>query len=131
MFKTQGFLKIPHKLLIATLFFFLIPQCVLSQTSDTLRYKNYLFISQPIPESVKERMQGKSMKDDATIGYDDLRYLTLPYYDFDGNVKKGEMVCNKAIAHDLLSIFRALFSRAYPIYSIRLVDDFASDVRVL
>ena len=116
-----------HKLLITALYFILIPQCVISQTNDTLRYKNYLFVSQPIPETIKARMQGKSMKDNATIGYDQLRYLTLPYYDFSGTIRKGEVVCNKAIAHDLLCIFRALFTREYPLCSVRLVDDFDAD----
>lgn len=73
-------------------------------------------------------MQNKSMPDNASVGYDDLRYLTVFYYDFIGRVKKGELVCNKAIAHDLLCVFRALFSREYPINSIRLIDEFnASD----
>ena len=94
---------------------------------DTLWYQDYLFASYPIPESVKARMQGKSMKDNAKIGYDQLRYLSLPYYDFDGNIHKGEMVCNKAIAHDLLCVFKDLFSKEYPISSIRLVDDFNAD----
>lgn len=95
---------------------------------DTLCYRGYVFASQPIPEEVRARMEGKSMKDKAKIGYDDLRYLTLYYYDFDSRIQQGEMVCNKAIAHDLLSIFRTLFMEAYPIHSIRLVDDFdASD----
>ena len=95
---------------------------------DTVMYKDYVFVSLPIPEAVKARMQGKSMPDDATIGYDELRYLTLYHYDYEGDIKQGEMVCNQAIAHDLLSIFKALFTEAYPIYSIRLVDDFdASD----
>ena len=95
---------------------------------DTLWYQDYLFASYPIPESVKARMQGKSMKDKAKIGYDQLRYLSLPYYDFDGNIHKGEMVCNKAIAQDLLEIFRQLYEAKYPIASVRLIDDFdASD----
>lgn len=98
------------------------------QAEDTLCYHGYVFASQPIPEEVRARMQGKSMKDKANIGYDDLRYLTLYYYDFDNHIQQGEMVCNKAIAHDLLCIFKTLFMEAYPIYSIRLVDDFdASD----
>ena len=116
-----------HRLLIAAFCFFFIPQCVISQTNDTLRYKAYLFISQPVPNAVKARMQGKSMPDTAKISFDQLRYLTLPYYGFDGQIKQGEMVCNKAISHDLLCIFRAFFSRAYPINSIRLVDDFGAD----
>lgn len=72
-------------------------------------------------------MNGCSMPANATIGFDQLRYLTLPYYDFDGNIQTGEMVCNKDIAHDLLCIFRALFSKEYPICSICLVDDFGAD----
>ena len=76
---------------------------------DTVRYKDFVFISQPIPEMVKARMQGKSMPDNATIGFDELRYLTLYHYDYEGNIQKGEMVCHQAIAHDLLCIFRALF----------------------
>ena len=42
-------------------------------------------------------------------------------------IRKGEMVCNKDIAHDLLCVFCALFARGYPINSIRLVDDFGAD----
>ena len=34
------------------------------------------------------------------------------------------MVCNQAIAADLCAIFQALYEAAYPIRSIRLVDDF-------
>lgn len=94
---------------------------------DTVKHNGYWFASYPIPDTVKARMQGKSMKENANIGYDQLRYLTLPYYDFDGHVQKGELVCNKAIAHDLLYIFRDLFSEQYPICSIRLVDDFDAD----
>ena len=99
----------------------------LDEAEDTLWHQGHVFASYPIPDTVRARMQGKSMRDNAKIGYDQLRYLTLPYYDFDGNIQHGEMVCNKAIAHDLLCIFRALFSRRYPIYSIRLVDDFGAD----
>lgn len=101
---------------------------IIFQAEDTLCFHGYVFASQPIPEKVKARMQGKSMKGQTNIGYDDLRYLTLYYYDFDNHIQQGEMVCNKAIAHDLLCIFKTLFMEAYPIYSIRLVDDFdASD----
>lgn len=118
-----------NKLVVFLLFnLFLIPQSVISQTDDVLRYKGFLFIAQPVPETVKARMQGKSMPDNATIGFDELRYLTVYHYDYKGNIIKGELVCNKAIAKDLLFIFRALLSREYPINSIRLVDDFdASD----
>ena len=90
-------------------------------------FGDHVFFSQPVPDEVKARMKGKSMKDQTHIGYDDLRYLTLPYYDFDGEVQSGEMVCHKAIAEDLVHIFRDLFAARYPIANIRLVDDFDAD----
>ena len=100
----------------------------ISHADDTLCYKGYIFFSQPVPETVKTRMRGKSLPEAARIGFDELRYLTLYHYDFDNHIQQGEMVCNKAIAHDLLCIFRTLFAETYPINSIRLVDDFdASD----
>lgn len=94
---------------------------------DTLWYQDYLFASYPIPESVKARMQGKSMKDNPHIGYDQLRYLTVYHYDYEGRIQKGEIVCNKRIARDLLGVFRDLFAKEYPICSIRLIDDFDGD----
>ena len=37
------------------------------------------------------------------------------------------MVCNKAIANDLLEIFRELYRQKYPIQHIRLIDDYEAD----
>ena len=86
-----------------------------------------VFTSGPIPEAVEARMRGVSYPDDAEIPLSDLRYLRLSYVDFDGDEQVGELVCNKAIAEDLLAIFRDLYEARYPIRSIRLIDDFGGD----
>ena len=99
----------------------------LLNAEDTLWHAGYLFASQPIPDIVKARMEGKSMKDNPHIGYDQLRYLTVYHYDYEGRIQKGEIVCNQRIARDLLEIFKDLFAKEYPICSIRLVDDFDGD----
>lgn len=112
------------KLGILVLFVFLLTHFGYAQDSDTLVCRKRLFISSPVPEQVKERMIGKSMPKTMPISFEELRYLILPYFDFDGNVQTGEMVCHKSIAKDLLFVFRTLFRLGYPIYSIRLVDDF-------
>lgn len=100
---------------------------ILPLAEDTLWHEGYLFASQPIPDTVKARMEGKSMKDNPHIGYDQLRYLTIYHYDYEGRIQRGEIVCNKRIARDLLGVFRDLFAKEYPICSIRLVDDFDGD----
>jgi hypothetical protein len=88
------------------------------------------FSSQPIPDSVFQRMQGRSWPEGCTIRRADLRYLRLSHYDAEKRQHVGEMVCNKAIADDLLDIFRELYRQQYPIQRIRLIDDYdASDER--
>ena len=80
-----------------------------------------------IPDDIFARMQGKSFPDNCSIPREDLRYLTVQYVDFNGATQQGELVCNKAIAQDLLEIFQALYEASYPIQSIRLIDDFNAD----
>ena len=40
---------------------------------------------------------------------------------FDGQTKEGELVVNKAIAEDVLAIFRQLYEAEYPIEKVWLV----------
>ena len=76
------------------------PPMTYDDAEDTVMFQSYVFVSQPIPKDVELRMLGRSLTDTTNITFDQLRYLTLPYYDYDGHIQNGEMVCNKAIAHD-------------------------------
>ncbi len=81
----------------------------------------------PIPDDIKTLMSGKSMPSGASVSYDDLRYLTIPHYDFDYNVVTGELIVNKAVAEEVLDIFEKLFYAKYPIERMRLVDYYNAD----
>ena len=88
------------------------------------------FSVQPIPDSVFLRMQGRSWPKGCTVRRVDLRYLRLSHFDAEKKEHVGEMVCNKAIANDLMEIFRELYRQKYPIQRIRLIDDYeANDER--
>ena len=83
-----------------------------------------------VPESVKTRMRGLSYPADdsaAQISWDQLRYLKVLYVNYSGITCEGELVCNKAIADDLIDIFRQLYAANYQICQIRLVDDYMAD----
>ena len=82
------------------------------------------FSTQPIPDSVFHRMQGRSWPEGCTIRRADLRYLRLTHVDAESKEHVGEMVCNKAIANDLIEIFKELYRQKYPIQRIRLIDDY-------
>lgn len=80
------------------------------------------FVIQEIPDSIFTFMQGKSFKEDCIVPREDLRYLKMLHKNIDGETLMGEMVVNKAIAEDVLDIFRQLYEASYPIERIRLVD---------
>ena len=89
------------------------------------------FSIEPISNAVKARMIGKSYpKEGASIALSDLRYLRVKHYDAEGNVKNGEIVVNKAIANDVIEIFKELYKIKYPIQSVKLIDDFNADDEV-
>lgn len=64
---------------------------------------------------------------DIAISYDQLRYLSILYYDFNGEVQIGELICNESIADDLLEIFYELYLNQYPIEKVRLIEEYNGD----
>ncbi len=88
------------------------------------------FVSSMIPDSVFNKMQGRSYKAGCPIQRTALRYLRLSYRDATGATRTGELICNKAIASDLVSVFRELWKADCRIERMQLVDDYeASDVK--
>ncbi len=83
--------------------------------------------SEPIPDTIKASMDGKSMKANPNISYDDLRYLTIPHYDFNYNITEGHLVVNSALAEEVLDIFAELFDVKYPIERMELIDKYDAD----
>ena len=73
------------------------------------------------------RIVNKSYKQDCTVPVSDLRYVHVLHIDFNGDTREGELICNKAIAEDLVEIFTALYEAEYPIEKIRLVDEYDAD----
>lgn len=89
-------------------------------------YADDFYISE-ITDDIFARMQGKSYKEDCTVPREDLRYVHVRHMGFDGEVKDGELVVNKAIADDVLAIFEELYKADYPIEKVRLVDEYDAD----
>lgn len=80
-----------------------------------------------ITDEIKDRIVGKSYPSDvknAKIGFEELNYLHILYYDFENEVQEGEIICNKAIRDDFLEVFQELYEAKYQLCSVRLVDDF-------
>lgn len=85
------------------------------------------FYYEPLHKAIQQRIYGLSYKEDCTIPYEDLRYVSVLYVDFEGSTQRGELICNKEIAQDLVEIFYELNQAAYPIDKIRLIDEYNAD----
>lgn len=88
------------------------------------------FYYAPLTEEQKEYITGCSFPDttdELAISYDDLAYLHVIHYDFEGNLAEGELICNVAIAEDLKDIFYELYLNEYRIESIELIEKYDGD----
>ena len=91
-------------------------------------------ISYPVSETIAPALANTAVNvvsekemSELAVSYDDLCYMQVLYYDFDGEIKTGELICNKGIADDLVEIFYELYQNEYRIESIRLIDEFNGD----
>ena len=75
-------------------------------------------------DAVYNRIRGKSYQVNDNIGLSDLRYLKLLHFNFDGNIQVGELICNAALAQDMIDIFTELFYCRYQICSMHLIDNY-------
>jgi len=79
----------------------------------------------PITPKIKQRMiNGNSYRAGCPISLNSLRYLTLTYIGFDGKEHTGELIVNKSVANDFVSIFRELYNIKYPIRKMKLVSNY-------
>ena len=89
--------------------------------------KNKLFYSTKITDSVWKRIYKKSYKKDCIIPKKDLRYIRILYYGFDKKTHIGELIVNKKIEKDTISIFKELYNAKYPIERVELIDNYNAE----
>ena len=53
--------------------------------------------------------------------------MSVLHYNLRGVERTGELICNKAIAQDLVEIFYELYRNEYQIEQIRLIDEYNGD----
>ncbi len=98
--------------------------------SEPVHDADTAFYYSDLTEELKARITGKSYPDTAEpiqISYEELAYVHILHYDFQAQVQEGELICNQAIAQDLLDIFRELYEHQYPIEKVWLIDAYNAD----
>jgi hypothetical protein len=79
-----------------------------------------------IDDATATRM-ATSWRPGCPVGLEDLRYIALTHWGFDGQVHDGEVVVRRDAADAIVSVFSTLFDERFPLEQVRLVDDFSGD----
>jgi hypothetical protein len=81
----------------------------------------------PVPPALALRMAEHSWRQGCPTPIADLVYLRLSHFGYDQTVHMGELVVHKALARDILSIFKALFDGRFPVEKMKVIDDYQGD----
>lgn len=113
-----------------------------SQIEERTTYEDG-FYYEPISDNLRRYMTGISYPDNKAadnfdeagtasastpeIALEELRYVHILHYDFDGNSVEGELICNEYIAQDLTEIFYELYCGEYRLEKVLLIDEYDGD----
>jgi len=73
----------------------------------------------PVPADVLRRSTWRA---GCPVGVDELRYLTVSFWGFDGRQHTGELIVNAAVAAGVVSAFAALHAAGFPMEEMRVVS---------
>jgi len=73
---------------------------------------------EPVPADVLAR---SSWVPECPIGADELAYVTVSHFGFDGEFHTGELLVNAAWAPEVVEVFRALHAERFPIEQMRVI----------
>jgi D-alanyl-D-alanine carboxypeptidase len=74
----------------------------------------------PVSSDVRRRM-GQTWTRRCPVGLEDLRYVTVSFWGFDGAAHTGELVVNARVAEEVVGVFRRLHLARFPFEEMRLV----------
>jgi len=80
-----------------------------------------------IDDIIYNRINNISYKENEIILVEDLRYLKVSHWGFDGKRHEGELIVHAQIAQEVIDIFKELYDAEYPIEKIILVDEYEGD----
>lgn len=102
-----------------------------SQSEDRVLLEDG-FYYEPVSDALRRYMTGISYpaaegEIQPEITFEELRYVHILHFDFDGYSTEGELICNEWIADDLLDIFYELYRNEYRLEKVLLIDEYEGD----
>ena len=81
----------------------------------------------PVPEDLRELMDGTTWEPSCPVGPDQLRLLRLVHHDLTGAQRWGSLVVHRTVVGDLVTAFGELHARGFPIARMQPAARFDGD----
>ena len=106
-------------------------QNIIIEELNRITYKEGFYYEE-IGNEIKEKITGISFPSEfdnqyKSINYEDLKYINIKHYDFNGNIKTGEIIVHKEVAEETVKIFYELYEAEYKINKMVLIDAYNGD----
>ncbi len=72
----------------------------------------------PIPPDVLHR---STWREECPVGVDDLSYLVVSFYGFDGEPHLGELIVNAEFGEQMVDVFRVIYEQRFPLEQMRVI----------
>jgi poly-gamma-glutamate synthesis protein (capsule biosynthesis protein) len=82
---------------------------------------------QPIDDHLRGRMEPTSWRPGCPVELEELRYLQIDHWDFDGVGRTGELVVHHDAVDAIVGAFEALWIARFPIRRMVLIDAYGGD----
>ncbi len=77
-----------------------------------------------IPEHIAKQMQPNTYRVGCPVSLSQLAYIRISYWGYDNKTHIGELIINKKIAQEVVTIFKELYEQKFPIERMELVDNY-------
>jgi len=77
-----------------------------------------------LPSWVISRMKRYSWRKKCPVPLEQLSYIYLKHWDYEGKIQFGRLVVHQKVAEDIVGIFKILFEAKFPIATMKLIDDY-------
>lgn len=101
----------------------LLTEELVNETRSTIKIDDY-FKSSTLNDHFGDKLDQHVYLDSNLINYDDLRYLQVLHVGFDGVIHIGELIVNKLIAEEVLTIFREIYDIGFPIEKMKVISHY-------
>jgi hypothetical protein len=104
------------------LLLFVVLLCALRAAASTERSGAFAWRIASIGPAQRKVMTGVSWRSGCPVGLSQLRDVRVSYRGFDGNRHLGQIIVNRSVARDVVSVFRKLYAARFPIRRMLPVD---------